>query len=170
VVILGFGSIAERLVEMLAPFEMKITAMRRHPSGRENVATVTPENLAAALSTADHVVDILPDNADSVRFITKERLCQMKRGAIFYNIGRGTTVDQAALVESLHTGHLTAAWLDVTDPEPLPEGHPLLSAPNCFITPHTAGGHRNEGETLVRHFLENFRQFVRNEPLDNRIM
>ena len=170
VVILGFGSIAARLVEMLAPFEMKITAMRRHPRGHENVATVTPENLAAALSTADHVVDILPDNADSIRFVTKERLGQMKRGAIFYNIGRGTTVDQSALVESLHAGHLAAAWLDVTDPEPLPEGHPLLNAPNCFMTPHVAGGHLNEGETLVRHFLENFQRFVRNEPLDNRVM
>ena len=170
VVILGFGSIAERLVEMLAPFHMKITAMRRHPRGHESVSTVTPENLAGALATADHVVNILPDNAASIRFISKERLGQMKPGAIFYNIGRGTTVDQSALVESLHSPHLAAAWLDVTDPEPLPEGHPLLSAPNCFITPHTAGGHRNENETLVRHFLDNFQRFVQNQPLINRVM
>jgi phosphoglycerate dehydrogenase-like enzyme len=169
-VILGYGTIAARLVEMLAPFRLKITALRRHPRGDEGVLTVTEENLAGALSTADHVVSILPDNAASVRFISPERLAQMKPGAVFYNIGRGTTVDQNALAESLHFGHLAAAWLDVTDPEPLPDGHPLLSAPNCFITPHTAGGHTNESETLARHFLRNFQRFVGNEPLRDRIM
>jgi len=94
----------------------------------------------------------------------------MKQGAILYNIGRGSTVDQDALAGSLRANHLGAAWLDVTDPEPLPEGHPLLTLPNCFITPHTAGGHHNEAETLVRHFLGNFQQFVQNKPLSNRIM
>jgi phosphoglycerate dehydrogenase-like enzyme len=170
VVILGYGSIAARLVEMLAPFRMKITALRRQPRGDEGVATVTVENLAAALSTADHVINILPDNAASLHFIEKTRLAQMKPGAVFYNIGRGTTVDQEALVASLHSSHLAAAWLDVTDPEPLPDSHPLLSAPNCYITPHTAGGHPNESTTLARHFLDNFQRFITNAPLRDRVM
>lgn len=170
VVILGFGAIAARLVEMLAPFHMKITAMRRHPRGDEEVPTVTPEHLAEALSTADHVVNILPDNAASLRYISEERLKQMKPGAVFYNIGRGTTVDQEALAAHLHSRHIGAAWLDVTDPEPLPEGHLLRLAPHCFITPHTAGGHRNESETLVRHFLENFHRFLGCSQLRDRIM
>jgi len=170
VVILGFGTIAARLVEMLAPFKMKITVMRRQPRGNETISTVTKENLDGPLATADHVVNILPDNSDSIRFITKARLEQMKQGAIFYNIGRGRTVDQDALAESLRANHLAAAWLDVTDPEPLPEGHPLLALPNCFITPHTAGGHHKEAETLVRHFLGNFQRFVQHKPLSNRIM
>jgi phosphoglycerate dehydrogenase-like enzyme len=169
-VILGFGTIASRLIEMLDPFQMKITAMRRQPRGDEGVAVVTPENLATALATADHVISILPENADSLRFISAERLEQMKPGAIFYNIGRGTTVDQGALAASLHSGHLGAAWLDVTDPEPLPEDHPLRTAPHCFITPHTAGGHTNESETLVRHFLDNFQRFLQGAPLRDRIM
>jgi len=170
VVILGYGTIAARLVEMLAPFHMKITAMRRHPRGDEGVSTVTPEDLAGALSTADHVINILPDNPASARFVSKERLGQMKRGAIFYNIGRGTTVDQEALAESLQAGRLAAAWLDVTDPEPLPEDHPLWIAPHCFITPHTAGGHQNESGTLVRHFLDNLQRFVDGSPLCDRII
>jgi phosphoglycerate dehydrogenase-like enzyme len=149
---------------------MHITAMRRKPRGDEGVATVTPENLATALATADHVVSILPENADSRGFISTERLAQMKRGAIFYNIGRGATVDQPALVESLHSGHLGAAWLDVTDPEPLPGDHPLLSAPRCHITPHTAGGHENEAETLVRHFLDNLERFARGAPVRDRVI
>jgi phosphoglycerate dehydrogenase-like enzyme len=169
-VILGFGTIAARLLELLAPFEMNVLAMRRKQRGDEGVPTVTPDNLRSALAIADHVVNILPDNADSHHFVSAERLQWMKAGAVFYNIGRGTTVDQEALCESLQSGHLAAAWLDVTDPEPLPNDHPLWNAANCHITPHTAGGHRNEAETLVRHFLDNLRRFLADLPLRDRIM
>ncbi len=170
VVILGFGAIAAELVRLLAPFEMRIVAMRRKTRGDEGVPVIPPERLAEALANADHVVNILPDNAESHHFINAERLAGMKPGAAFYNIGRGTTVEQGALAEALQSGRLGAAWLDVTDPEPLPDGHPLLNAPNCFITPHTAGGHRNESETLVRHFLGNFRRFTEGTSLRDRIM
>ena len=84
-------------MKLLAPFEMQITAMRRKPLGDEGVPTVTAEGLPAALATADHVINILPDNAASQNFIDAPRLAQMKPGAVFYNIGRGTTVDQDAL-------------------------------------------------------------------------
>jgi len=170
VVILGFGGIATELVKLLAPFEMDITALRRTPRGDEGVPTVTPENLPAVLATADHVINILPDNEASQNFIDAARLGQMKSGAVFYNIGRGTTVDQAALLVALDSGHLAAAWLDVTEPEPLPAEHPLRHQPRCHITPHIAGGHRDESGTLVRHFLANFHRFLRGEPLAGRIM
>jgi len=169
-VILGFGAIASRLLELLAPFGMKVIAMRRNPRGDEGIPTVAPEHLQEALAAADHVISILPDNAASIHFISTERLGWMKPGAIFYNVGRGATVDQQALFESLRSGHLGAAWLDVTDPEPLPEDHPLWTVPNCYITPHTAGGHRRESETLVRHFLDNFNRFLSDLPLRDRIM
>lgn len=169
-VILGFGGIASRLVKLLAPFEMKITAMRRQPLGDEGVPTVTAEGLPAALATADHVINILPDNAASRDFINADRLAQMKPGSVFYNIGRGTTVDQDALLAALRSGHLAAAWLDVTEPEPLPADHPLRAEENCFITPHIAGGHADESETLVRHFLENFKRYQDGSPLLDRVM
>jgi phosphoglycerate dehydrogenase-like enzyme len=126
--------------------------------------------LPAALAAADHVVNILPDNAESRCFFTAERFSACKPGAIFYNIGRGTTVDQPALLAALQSGRLAAAWLDVTDPEPLPPDHPLVSSPNCHLTPHTAGGHRNEAESLTHHFLANFRRFLADAPLRDRIM
>jgi phosphoglycerate dehydrogenase-like enzyme len=170
VVILGYGTIAARLVEMLAPFRMEIVAMRRSPRGDEPVPVFTPEDLQSALSRADHVINILPDNAETARFVSNERLAWMKPGAVFYNIGRGGTVDQDALAAALRSSHLAAAWLDVTDPEPLSDEHPLRSAPNCHITPHTAGGHRAESRTLVRHFIENLRRFESGEPLLDRIM
>jgi phosphoglycerate dehydrogenase-like enzyme len=170
VLLLGLGAIARRLIELLAPFRMKIVGLRRKRVGNEPVPVITPAELPAALATADHVVNILPDNADSRNFVDAKFLKSMKRGAVFYNIGRGTTVAQEALAEALRSGHLGAAWLDVTDPEPLPEGHPLLSAPNCFSTPHTGGGHQNESESLVRHFLDNFHRFQDGLPLLDRVM
>ncbi len=169
-VILGFGGIASQLLKLLAPFEMQITAMRRKPLGEEGVPTVTAEGLPDALATADHVINILPDNAASLNFINAARLAQMKPGAVFYNIGRGTTVDQDELLAALRSGHLASAWLDVTDPEPLPDDHPLRAEKNCFITPHTAGGHANESETLVRHFVANIKRYQAGEPLLDRVM
>jgi phosphoglycerate dehydrogenase-like enzyme len=169
-VMLGYGAIAKRLVTLLAPFQMQVMALRRRPRGDETVPVVTEEDLAGALAHADHVVNILPDNAASRRFVDSGRLSQMKPGAVFYNIGRGTTVDQEALAQALRSGRLAAAWLDVTDPEPLPADHPLLGLENCHITPHVAGGHQGESRSLVRHFLANFRRFLHGSPLHDRIL
>jgi phosphoglycerate dehydrogenase-like enzyme len=169
-VILGYGGIATELVKLLAPFPMKITAMRRNPRGDEGFPTVTCEDLAAALATADHVINILPDNAASRNFIDAARLSQMKAGVVFHNIGRGTTVDQQALLDALRSGHVAAAWLDVTEPEPLPTDHPLHLEPNCHITPHTAGGHPDETAALIRHFLSHLRDYENQQPLRDRIM
>ncbi len=170
VVILGFGSIASLLIKLLAPFEMQVTAMRRNPGGDEGVPVVTPDELPAALATADHVINILPDNAASRNFIDAACLAQMKPGVVFHNIGRGTTVDQDDLLAALRSGQVGAAWLDVTEPEPLPADHPLRSEPNCFITPHIAGGHHGESNTLIRHFLRNLKNYQDGAPLVDRIM
>jgi phosphoglycerate dehydrogenase-like enzyme len=170
VVILGYGFIAERLVEMLAPFHMEIVAMRRRARGNEAVPIVNGEALAAELGRADHVINILPDNKESRHFVSHDLLAKFRKGAIFYNIGRGATVDQDALVEALKSGQVGAAWLDVTEPEPLAVDHPLRGAPNCFITPHVAGGHQNEKQSLLAHFLANLRRFERGEALRNRVI
>lgn len=169
-VILGYGTIAKRLIECLKPFKMDIVAMRRNPRGDESVTIVTPSDLDQSLGEADHVLNILPDNDESYHYVDESLLSKMKRGSVFYNIGRGRTVEQQALASALHSGHLAAAWLDVTDPEPLPPEHPLRLAANCHITPHTAGGHQAESETLVRHFLTNFDRFQQNQPLFDRII
>ena len=163
--ILGFGTIGRRLVELLRPYEMEVRAYRRQPRGDEGIPVVDPTQLRLALQTADHVVNILPDSSETRKFCNGPIFAAMKTGAAFYNIGRGTTVDQEALTAALRSGQVGAAWLDVTDPEPLPESHPLWLEPNCFITPHVAGGHQDEQGTLVRHFVDNFHRFVREEPL-----
>jgi phosphoglycerate dehydrogenase-like enzyme len=170
VVLAGFGAIAQRLAQLLAPLGMKLTAVRRHVHGDEGIRTVTEAALERVLPEADHVVNLLPENAGTRNFFNAQRLAAMKPGAVFFNIGRGATVDQASLVDALRSGQIAAAYLDVVDPEPLPPEHSLWTAPNCFITPHTAGGHNAEPERLVRHFLDNLRGFVAGMELSDRVI
>lgn len=169
-VLLGYGAIARRMVELLAPFRMKLTGYRRTPRGDEGIPMVSEAELPVALAGADHVLNILPDSAETLGFFDATRLMQIRRGAVFYNIGRGTTVDQFALAAALRSGHLNAAWLDVTDPEPLPADHPLLEVERCYITPHVGGGHLGERDELVRHFLENLARFQKGEGLLDRVI
>jgi len=170
VLILGYGAIGKRLNQLLRPFGMKVIAFRRNQRVDEGIPVVTQTELPDALAHADHVVNILPDSTETRQFFTTARFEMLKPGAIFYNIGRGATVDQPALLTALRSGRLAAAWLDVTEPEPLPDDHPLLLEPNCFVTPHIAGGHIDETKTLARHFLDNLERFVKNEPLLDRVM
>ena len=159
VLMLGFGAIGRRLAELLTPFQMKIFAVRRRVYSEAGVHIISEERLSSVIATADHVINILPENESTRNYVNARRLGWCKRDAKFYNIGRGTTVDQSALIEALESGRLGAAYLDVTDPEPLPPSHRLWSAPNCFITPHTAGGRHDQDEMLVRHFLKNLADF-----------
>ena len=170
VLIVGFGAIARRLVELLAPLRMSITAVRRTPRGDEPVRVLPSSQVDELLPTADHIVNVLPANDDTRQFFDAARLARIKAGALFYNIGRGDTVDQTALRRELESGRLAAAYLDVTTPEPLPPDDPLWSAPHCYITPHTAGGHVDEPERLVRHFLENLKRFTSGQPLRDHIL
>ena len=170
VLILGYGCIGKRLAELLQPLGMAICGYRRQARGDEAVPIVSDSGLPAALRQAQHVVNILPESDHTRRFFDANRLAMLRPGAVFYNIGRGVTVDQAALVNALRSEQIKAAWLDVTDPEPLPADHPLWQEPNCFITPHVAGGQRGEFDLLVRHFLENLKHFIQGAPLVDRVM
>jgi len=169
VLMLGFGAIARRLVELLRPLQMNLVAVRRSVSGTESVPVRDISEIDQLLPIADHVVNILPANDQTTNFLDARRLASLKRGAIVYNIGRGSTLDQEALRKELIAGRVAAAYLDVTSPEPLPPDHPLWTTPNCFITPHSGGGHSNEKERQVNHFLNNLKRFERGEELLNRV-
>ena len=170
VLMLGFGAIGRRLAELLAPFQMKLFAVRRRAYSERGVHVISEERLSSVIAQADHVVNVLPDNESTRNYVNARRLGWCKRGAKFYNVGRGTTVDQNALMEALESGRLGASYLDVTDPEPLPPSHPLWTAPNCYITPHTAGGRRDQDEALVDHFLRNLQAFERGERMTDRVV
>lgn len=170
VLFLGFGAIPRRLVELLIPLEMKFTALKRSSSSHPQVTLFSEKELPRYLSQADHVINALPDSMVTKHFMNPARFNQMKQGSIFYNIGRGATVDQTALHEALTSKHLKAAFVDVTEPEPLPSNHFLWQTPNCFITPHTGGGHSNEEERLVQHFIKNLKAFESHQPLHDQIL
>jgi phosphoglycerate dehydrogenase-like enzyme len=168
--ILGLGAIARRLAELLHPLRMNLMAVKRTVTGNEPIPTFPESRLRELIPQADHVINILPSNASTEGLFGADLFGLMKRSALFYNIGRGTTVDQAALQNALETNRIAGAYLDVTDPEPLPPDHPLWQLPNCWITPHTAGGHVDEFERIVRHFLQNLHHFENGDPMLDRII
>jgi phosphoglycerate dehydrogenase-like enzyme len=168
--LVGFGAIGQRLAELLAPFKMNLIGFRRRVHGDESIRVATMEQIDEFLPMADHVVDLLPASKSTDCFFNADRFAKMKRSAIFYNIGRGTTVEQGILRLTLETGRIAAAYLDVTTPEPLPPHDALWSTPNCYITPHIAGGHFNEYERLVDHFVSNLRRFEQGKPLVDQII
>src|SRR5207244_2999610 len=137
--------------------------------GKEVVPTYPESDIEKYLPQADHVMNLLPGGIPTGNFMNAQRLALMKSSAIFYNIGRGGTVDQDALLAALRENHIAAAYLDVTAHEPLPPEHPLWTTRNCYITPHTAGGHQDEFERLMTHFLNNLRRFTSNQELVDRV-
>jgi len=172
VLLLGYGAIAQRLRALLSAFDTECIVVRRRARGDEGLEVVEATDgpgLQMALGKADHLVSTLPGGNDTAGFMNAERFEAMKSGARFYNVGRGSTVDQEALRQALLV-RLDAAYLDVTDPEPLPPDHPLWSTPRCFITPHTAGGRDTERLELVRHFIANLGRFTRGEELLDRVL
>jgi phosphoglycerate dehydrogenase-like enzyme len=170
ILIYGYGAIARRLVELLRPLGMKITGVRRQSVGDEGIPIVTPEQADALLAHVDHVMNILPASASTEQFFNARRLGLLAPTALFYNIGRGTTVDQDVLLHLLQQRKITGAYLDVTTPEPLPKDHPLWALPNCWITPHSAGGHHDEMVRLVRHFRMNLDRYSQGRALVDMVI
>ena len=167
--ILGFGTIGRRIAELLAPLKMNLIGFKRTIRGDEPIKVVSETELDAHLPLADHVINVLPANDQTINFLNAGRLSKLKKGAIVYNIGRGVTLDQNALLAELQSGRVAAAYLDVTNPEPLPPDNPLWTTPNCYITPHSAGGFSLEKRRHVEHFLENLRRFENGAELLDRI-
>lgn len=168
-VIVGFGAIGKRLAEILLALHVSLLAIRRTVRGDESIPTYNFDRLDEALSMADHVFNTLPSAPGTKEIFNSRRFERMKRGAVFYNVGRGDTVDQVALRKAIQSNHLAAAYLDVTNPEPLPPGDPLWTTLNVYITPHIGGGVQDEQARLVEHFLANLSRWRKREPLLNQI-
>jgi phosphoglycerate dehydrogenase-like enzyme len=168
--IVGYGAIGQRLAQLLKPLDMRVLAIRRTPRGDEPVRCCPAAQLDQLLPEADHIINTLPASTETERLFNAARFDLMKPSAIFYNIGRGNTVDQDALRVALEKGPIRAAYLDVMTPEPLPPDHPLWTAPDCHITPHTGGGHSTEFLRLVRHFLGNLERLLSSKSLIDQVI
>lgn len=162
--IVGYGHIGKRIASLLEMFETTVTAFTR--SGSDGSVKIS--EFDEYLPKLDVIILILPLTAESKHFMSAARLKKMKDGATLVNVARGPIVDTDALVAELHTGRITAG-LDVTDPEPLPAGHPLWSSPNVIISPHV-GGDSGAFEPRARKMVqEQLSRIAKNEPLANHI-
>ncbi len=162
VLIVGYGSIGEALERRLDGFECDVLRVARRP--RPGVSAVS--ELPDLLPRADVVVILTPATEETRGMVDKAFLARMKDGAVLVNVARGSIVDTDALVAELESGRLRAG-LDVTDPEPLPTGHPLWSAPNVLITPHRGGATTAFGPRIARLVKAQLQRYVAGEPLVN---
>ena len=166
--VLGGGGITTELLKLLAPFDCDITVLRRHPDPipeAPEATVVGPGGLTGALNGADAVVVALALTPQTRGIIDAAALAAMPAHSWLVNVARGEHVVTADLLEALRAGTIGGAALDVTDPEPLPDGHPLWDLPNCIITPHVGNTPEMGLALLVRRVTENVRRFSAGEPL-----
>jgi phosphoglycerate dehydrogenase-like enzyme len=166
VLLVGHGGIGKEIERMLTPFRVELTRVARNARTEPPVHAVS--ELDSLLPHAEVVILILPLTPESKGLIGSRQLALMRQGALLVNAARGPIVDTNALVEALKAGRIRAA-LDVTDPEPLPEGHPLWGCPNLLLTPHIAGSSPQFGPRSMATAAGELRRYINGEPLHNAV-
>ncbi len=164
--IIGYGAIGSLVEERLKAFNVDVTVVRRTPAPN----TLSPDEWHARLGEFDWVILAVPATAETDKMIGAAELAAMKPSATLINIARGSVIDQDALVAALLAKTIGAAFLDVTDPEPLPGDHPLWALDNAHITMHLSG--RAQDKMFVRsaeRFLENLSRYRAGEPLHHQV-
>jgi len=170
VTILGGGGITAKLLELLAPFRVNATVVRRRPRPVPGARQTLPvAMLPAALSDAKVVFLALALTPDTEKIIGAPQLAAMRPDGWLVNVARGRHVDTDALVTALERGEIGGAALDVTDPEPLPDGHPLWTLERCIVTPHTADTPEMVRRPLALRIRDNVARFAAGEPLSGLV-
>lgn len=166
VVVLGGGGITESLLRLLFPFRCHVTVVRRQRRAMQGAeAVVGLDGLDEALTGADLVVLALALTPETAGILDRRRLELLAPHGWVVNVARGAHIVTDDLVAVLADERIGGAALDVTDPEPLPEGHPLWSSPRCVITPHTANTAAMAVPLLSERVRENVRRHIAGEPL-----
>jgi phosphoglycerate dehydrogenase-like enzyme len=164
--ILGAGAIGALIETRLRAFDVEVVTVRRTPTA----GCLGPTEWRAQLGTFDWVILAVPATAETTKMIGAAELAAMKSSATLINIARGSVVDQDALVEALRDKAIGAAFLDVTDPEPLPSDHPLWGLDNAHITMHLSG--RAQDKMFARsvaRFLDNLARYEAGKPLTHQV-
>ncbi len=167
VLVVGLGAIGRLTASKLAAHGCRVIGVHRREVDAEVERIVPVERFAEAASEADAIVLALPGTDATRGMLSAEVLAAIKPGATVVNVGRGTTVDEPALVAALQDGRVGLAVLDVTAVEPLPEDSPLWELPNVLLAPHTAAISPHEPRLIAELFAENARRFLDGEPLLN---
>ena len=161
---------AAALLRLLEPFRARVTVIRRRPEPLAGAArTIGAGRLPGALAGARAVVLALALTPGTRGLIGRAELAAMEPDAWLVNVARGGLVDTGALVGTLRSGQIGGAALDVTDPEPLPAGHPLWDLPNCLITPHTADTEEMTQPLLANRIAENVRRLAAGQELAGQV-
>lgn len=162
--IVGYGAIGRLVGERLRAFGVEVAGVTR--SGSDG--TLTPDHWRARLPEFDWIVLAAPSTPETKAMIGPAELAAMKPGAWLVNVARGDMVDQAALLDALRSGGIAGAFLDPTEPEPLPPDHPLWTAPNCMVSMHLSGRSTTRMfERAAALFLDNLRAFRDGRPMRN---
>lgn len=164
--IVGAGSIGGRVGELLRPWGIEVVEVRRNPAP----GVLTGNEWRARLGEFDWVIITVPSTPETDKMIGAAELAAMKPGASILNFARGAVIDQEPLIAALKGGLIGSAFLDVTDPEPLPADHPLWDLDNCHISMHLSG--RSQSKLYRRsaeRFLENLERYGRGEPLAHQV-
>jgi glyoxylate/hydroxypyruvate reductase A len=161
--LLGLGSIGKEIAKRGKQFGMTVFGVKRNPESVENVDQVfSSEDLRKMIPEVDSLINTLPLTPATSRILGEKEFGLLKDGTIFFNIGRGKTIDQKALINHLKTGRIKAV-LDVFEEEPLPGEHELWTLDNVILTPHISG--INLPEEICEGFVRNYERWVRGEPL-----
>jgi phosphoglycerate dehydrogenase-like enzyme len=169
VLVAGVGPIGRAVGRVCGELGMVVRGVGSTARGRDEVFRVVfgPDELADACSWADYVVNVLPGTERTRHLFDAGVFAAMQPSARFVNVGRGSTVDEAALVHALQEGALGGAALDVFEEEPLPDESPLWELPNVIVSPHMSGDFAGWREALVELFVENLERYVTGRPLKN---
>lgn len=153
VLVWGFGSIGQHLAGILTALGAHVRGVARTAGERSGHEVLAEDDIDDALGSTDILVMVLPATPETDKALDAQRLARMPARSIVVNVGRGTTLDEDALVDALAGGRIAGAAVDVTAQEPLPADSPLWTAPNMVITPHVAGLRAHRGKELVEHNL-----------------
>lgn len=165
----GFGSIARELARKARALDMQVLALRRsaQPFGMDGVQRAA--DIHELFARADHLVLAAPATAETQQVVNRETLASARPGLHLINVARGSLVDQTALLQALDEGRLALASLDVTEPEPLPAGHPFYSHPRVRLSPHTSANTPQVYRNLAALLARNLERFQSGQPLDNLV-
>jgi glycerate dehydrogenase len=163
--IVGLGAIGGRVAELARAFKMTVLAARRRSgAGERPSAGVTWCELDEVVQRADFLSLHCPLTEETKKLVSARLLERMQPSAVLINTSRGGLVDEAALARALRSGRIAAAYLDVLETEPPPEGHPLVALPNCWVTPHVAWASREARVRLMEVAVDNVRAFLGGTP------
>jgi phosphoglycerate dehydrogenase-like enzyme len=167
--ILGLGAIGSAVAQRALAFDTRVLAYRRSTQASAIAGVELAATLEHLAMESDHLVVALPLTPETRHVVDSRFLDHSKPGQHLINVSRGAHIDQQALLAALDKGALSAATLDVTDPEPLPEGHPIYTHPNIRLTPHTSGQTERFDDLLTAKLFANLDRFLAGQPLIDRV-